>query len=64
MRSSMPITDAVYPKRSTARRPRPAAKSRRRPATTLVRDRLRPEIVQQIERAFGLDKQRKRRGRR
>lgn len=62
MRSNMPITDAVYPKRSTARKPsrRPA----RRPAQSLVRDRLQPEIVAQIERAFGLSKKRRRGGRR
>lgn len=61
MRTSMPITDAVYPKRSTLRKRRPTAKPRRRPAQTLVRDRLRPELVAEIERAFGLSKKRGRR---
>lgn len=64
MRTSMPITDAVYPKRSTVRKRKATARPARRPAQTLVRDRLQPEIVQQIERAFGLDKKRRRGGRR
>lgn len=59
MRTSTPITDAVYGKRSTARKP--PRKPQRRPAQTLVRDRLQPELVAEIERRFKLDRKRGRR---
>lgn len=61
MQGAMPITDAVYGKRSTRRKP--SRKPVRRVAQTLVRDRLAPEVVAELERRFPLGQSRQRNGR-
>lgn len=50
MQGTLPITDAVYGKRSTRRKP--SRKPARRVAQTLVRDRLDPKVVAELERRF------------
>lgn len=58
MQGAMPITDAVYGKRSTRRKP--SRKPVRRVAQTLVRDRIDPTVRAELERRFPLAEERPR----